>query len=158
MVSPQNEPIRVFVDSNVLIEGLFAPWSAPRAILILARAGVFRLVLSPYVELEVERALLNRLARDDEEGGRLIDDYALALRLLSPERTAHITREEYDAHRALIRHGNDVPVLVTAIKARPDWLITSNTEHFTPDVATRTGLRIVTPQEFLTRCGIRIHE
>jgi predicted nucleic acid-binding protein len=30
--------LRVFVDSNVLIEGLFAPWSASRAILILARA------------------------------------------------------------------------------------------------------------------------
>jgi predicted nucleic acid-binding protein len=51
-------PIRVFVDSNVLIEGLFAPWSSARAILILARASAFRLVLSPYVEVEVERALL----------------------------------------------------------------------------------------------------
>jgi hypothetical protein len=47
-VSALTGPIRIFVDSNVLIEGLFAPWSAARAILILARVGVFRLVLSPY--------------------------------------------------------------------------------------------------------------
>jgi predicted nucleic acid-binding protein len=146
--------LRVFVDSNVLIEGLFAPWSASRAILILARAGVFRLVLSPYVEAEVERALLKRLARDSEEGSRLIDDYALALKLLAPERTERITREEFDSHRSLIRHINDVPVLVTAIKAQPDWLVTANTEHFNADVAARTGLQIAAPREFLTKCRI----
>lgn len=144
---------RVFVDSNVIIEGLFAPWSAPRAILILARARLFRIVLSPYVEMEVERALLARLGRDEREGSRLIDDYALALELLEPERLDRISREEFDAHRGLIRHLNDVPVLVTAIKARPDWLVTSNREHFDDEVAARTGLRIVTPHEFLLRCG-----
>jgi hypothetical protein len=146
---------RVFPDSNVLIEGLFAPWSASRAILILARARLFRLVLSPYVEAEVERALLNRLARDATEGTRLIDDYALAMALLSPERTQRISSEEFAAHRALIRHVHDVPVLVTAIKAGPDWFITSNTAHFTAEVAARTGLRIVTPHEFLAQCRLQ---
>lgn len=68
----------------------------------------------------MERALLRRLARDAAEGARLIDDYSLALSLLAPERTGGITREEFAAHRALIRRVHDVPVLVTAIKARPD--------------------------------------
>ena len=148
-------PVRVFVDSNVLIEGLFAPWSASRAILVMSRAGVLRLVLSPYVEEEVERALLERFGKDEQEGSRLIDDYALALRLLQPERLPRITREEFVAHRASIRHGNDVPVLVTAIKARPDWLVTANTEHFTPEVVRRTGLAIVTPRAFLKLFGIQ---
>jgi predicted nucleic acid-binding protein len=147
--------LRVFPDSNVLIEGLFAPWSASRAILILARARAFRLVLSPYVEAEVERALLNRLARDPAEGSRLIDDYALALTLLAPERVDRITREELEAHRTSIRHVHDVPVLVTAMKSRPDWFVTSNTAHFTPEVAARTGLRIVTPNEFLAQCRLQ---
>lgn len=149
-------PVRVFVNSNVLIEGLFAAWSASRAILVLSRAGVLHLVLSPYVEEEVERALLNRYGADEREGGRLIDDYALALRLLQPERLERITPAEFVANRVLIRHGNDVPVLVTAIKARPDWLVTANTEHFTAEVARRTGLRIVTPPAFLKLFGIQI--
>jgi predicted nucleic acid-binding protein len=153
-LSAHKELTRVFIDSNVLIEGLFSSWSASRAILILARAGLFRLVLSPYVEVEVERALLNRLARDEEEGGRLIDDYALALRLLDPERTRRITSEEFQSHRSLIRPINDVPVLTAAILAQPDWLVTSNTEHFTPEVSSRTGLTIVTPHEFLRRFNI----
>jgi predicted nucleic acid-binding protein len=112
-------------------------------------------VLSPYVEIEVERALLDRFARDPVEGSRLLDEYALALSLLAPERTERISPEEFTAHRALIRHVNDVPVLVTAIKARPDWLVTANTEHFTPEVAARTGLRIVTPREFLAQCRLQ---
>jgi hypothetical protein len=103
---------RVFADSNVLVEGLFSPWSASRAILIMARVKLFRLVLSPYVEKEVERALLRRLNIDYEAGSRLIDDYALAMQLLNPERLDGITKEEFIANRHLIRHGNDVPVLV----------------------------------------------
>ena len=102
--------------------------------------------LSAYVEAEVERALLKRLAHDSEEGSLLIDDYALAPKLLAPERTERITREEFDSHRALIRHINDVPVLVTAIKAQPDWLVTANIEHFNADVAKRTGLRLLLPE------------
>jgi predicted nucleic acid-binding protein len=147
---------RVFVDSNVLIEGLFAPWSAARAVLILARVRLFRILLSPYVEMEVERALLARLESDESVGSRLIDDYALALKLLNPERLERlerISREEFNAHRGSIRHLNDVPVLVTAIKARPDWLVTSNTEYFDAEVMSRTGLRVVTPHEFLRKCG-----
>jgi len=154
-MKPAARSLRVFPDSNVLIEGLFAPWSASRAILILARARAFRLVLSPYVEAEVERALLNRLTGDPSEGARLIDDYALALTLLTPERVDRITGEELQAHRTSIRHVHDVPVLVTAIKSRPDWVVTSNVAHFTPEVAARTGLRIVTPHEFLARCRLQ---
>jgi predicted nucleic acid-binding protein len=152
-VSDASGPPRVFIDSNVLIEGLFAPWSAARAVLILARVRLFRILLSPYVEFEVERALLARLESDKIDGSRLIDDYARALKLLDPERLDRISREEFNAHRHSIRHLNDVPVLVTAIKARPDWLVTSNTEHFNADVMSRTGLRIVTPHEFLRKCG-----
>jgi predicted nucleic acid-binding protein len=149
-----NPAPRVFPDSNVLVEGLFSPWSVSRAILIMARAKLFQLVLSPYVEKEVERALLSRLNIDYERGSRLIDDYALALKLIAPERLDTITKEEFKAHRHLIRHGNDVPVLVTAIKAKPDWLVTANVEHFDEDVALRAGLRIVTPHGFLRQIGI----
>ena len=74
----------------------------------------------------------------DEGGSRLIDDYALALKLIAPERLDRITKEEFKAYRHLIRFmGNDVPVLVTAIKAKPDWLVTANVEHFDEDVALR---------------------
>src|SRR5215813_10690098 len=71
------------------------------------------------------------------------------------EKLDGITKEEFKTNRHLIRHGNDVPVLVTAIKAKPDWLVTANVEHFDEDVALRTGLRIVTPHGFLQQIGIQ---
>jgi len=35
-----------------------------------------------------------------------------------------------------------------AMEAKPDWLLTHSTKHFTQAVAQRTGLRIATPLEF----------
>ncbi len=48
----------------------------------------------------------------------------------------------------MIRHAADVPVLVSAINSKPDWLLTHNTKPFSPAVARRTGLRIGTPADF----------
>jgi predicted nucleic acid-binding protein len=50
--------------------------------------------------------------------------------------------------RNLIRHEADVPVLLSAMASKPDWLLTHNTKHFTKAVAQRTSLRIATPAEF----------
>ena len=49
---------RVFLDSGVLLEGLLAPWSASRAVLILSRRKVFKIILAEYVRGEVEDNLL----------------------------------------------------------------------------------------------------
>ncbi len=47
-------------------------------------------------------------------------------------------------------HAADLPILVSAILARPNWVMSSNDRHWNPDVARRTGPRIVTPLEFLS--------
>jgi hypothetical protein len=44
--------------------------------------------------------------------------------------------------------------LVSALKAAPDWFLTTNTRHFTKQVAARTQLKIVTPREFMA--GIKV--
>jgi predicted nucleic acid-binding protein len=54
----------------------------------------------------------------------------------------------------LIRHRADVPILVSAIQAKPDYLVTTNTRHFTVVVARCTGLKIVTPQQLIARITI----
>jgi hypothetical protein len=93
---------RLFFDSGVFLEALLVPWSASRALLILARHRVFRLVLADH----------------------------------------------------LIRHQADVPILVAALRARPDWLVTTNTRHFSAGVASRTALRICTPKALIA--GLRL--
>ena len=48
-------------------------------------------------------------------------------------------------------HLADVPVLVAAMNARTDYLVTLNRRHFVddPNVAARSGLRIGTPGDAL---------
>lgn len=145
---------RVFLDSGVLLEGLLAPWSASRALLILSRRRVFKIILAEYVRGEVEENLLELLASDPRLANETIDAYSTLLRLLEPEFIPLPSKQEIDRHRHLIRHQADVPVLVSALKAAPDWLLTTNTRHFTKQVALRTQLKIVTPQEFMT--GVRV--
>jgi hypothetical protein len=76
---------RVFLDSGVLLEGLLAPWSASRAVLILSRRRVFKIVLAKYVQGEVEDNLLELLASDSRLANDTINAYSTLLRLLSPE-------------------------------------------------------------------------
>jgi hypothetical protein len=132
------------------LEGLLAPWSASRAVLILSRRRVFKIILAEYVQGEVEDNLLELLASDSRLAIETIDAYSTLLQLLEPEFIPLPSKQEIDRHRHLIRHQADVPVLVSALKAAPDWFLTTNTRHFTKPVALRTQLKIVTPQEFTT--------
>jgi hypothetical protein len=115
----------------------------------LAVRRVFKIVLAENVRLEVERHLLKLLGEDPERGSQLIDAYDELMKLLRPEQIPLTTPEEVLSHRHLIRHEADVPVLVAAIKAQPDWLVTKNTHHFTEVVAQRTGLKIIHPDQFI---------
>lgn len=104
--------------------------------------------------MEVERNLLAILAHNPELATEAIDTYDTLLQLLKPERIPLPTKEEIANYRHLIRHQADVPVLVSALNASPDWFLTTNTRHFTPQVAARTGLKITTPQAFLQNLSI----
>jgi hypothetical protein len=136
--------------SGVLLEGLLAPWSASRAVLVLSRRRVFKIVLAEYVQGEVEDNLLELLASDAPAGSEIINVYGTLLRLLNPEFVPLPSKQEVERHRHLIRHQADVPVLVSAMNAAPDWFLTTNTRHFNKQVALRTRLRISTPQDFVS--------
>ena len=141
--------LRLFLDSNVLTGGIVAPWGLDKAVLSLCAARVCRLVLAEAVRDEVEENLLvhgGGLPTDQAEA--LIEDYRRLIQLTRPEVVPYPELEAVVANRRLIRHASDVPVLLSAMEAKPDWLLTHNTKHFTQAVAVRCGLRIATPVEF----------
>jgi predicted nucleic acid-binding protein len=141
--------IRLFLDSNVLTAGIISVWGLDKAVLSICAARVCRLVLAEVVREEVEENLVihaERLPALDAEG--LIEDYRRLINLTDPEVVPRPERTLVQSSRHLIRHEPDVPVLLSAIASRPDWLLTHNIKHFTPAVAKRTGLRIGTPTDF----------
>ena len=76
------------------------------------------------------------------------EDYVNLLKLASPESVSYPSKSDVLASRQLIRHEADVPVLLSAVQAQPDWLITHNKNHFTGEVAKRTKLQIGSPADF----------
>ena len=142
-------PPRVFVDSNVLLDGLISSWSASRAILILSVRKVFKIVLAENVIKEVEENLLELLGENPEQGKRLVNDYDKLIKLLKPEIVPLTTKEEVIRSRHLIKHFSDVPILVAGIKAVPDWFVTENIKHFSQAGAKRTGLNIIHPDQLI---------
>ena len=141
--------IRLLLDSNVLMGGIVSPWGLDKAMLSLCAAKVCRLVLAEVVRDEVEENLLlhaEHLPSADAE--QLIEDYRRLIQLANPQIVPYPPKDLVHSSRALIRHEADVPVLLSAMASRPDWLLTHNTTHFTKAVARRASLRIATPAEF----------
>ena len=147
----RSNPPRLFLDSNILTGGLIARWGLDKAVLSLCAARTCQMVLAEVVREEVERNLLRKALASGIEPAtteQLLADYDGLLRLAKPETIPLPSRESVVSSRHLIRHAADVPVLVSALTVQPDWLLTRNTDHFTPEVARKTGLRIATPQVF----------
>jgi Predicted nucleic acid-binding protein, contains PIN domain len=141
--------IRLFLDSNVLTGGIVSPWGLDKAVLSLCAAKVCKLVLAEVVRDEVEENLLMQAQRlESIDGEQLIEDYRRLIELANPELIPYRAKSTVLLSRHLIRHEADVPVLLSAIAGKPDWLLTHNIKHFTKTVAQRTSLRIATPAEF----------
>ena len=77
-----------------------------------------------------------------------MEGYRRLLSLTNPELVPRPPEDLINSSRHLIRHAADVPVLLSAMACKPDWLLTHNTKHFTKTVAQRTSLRIATPADF----------
>lgn len=147
MTAPRR--LRLFLDSNVLTAGIVSSWGLDKAVLSLCAAKVCRLVLGEIVRDEVEENLLLHAGRlPSLDADQLIEDYRRLIKLSHPEIVPYPDKDLVRASHGLIRHAADVPVLLSAMAAKPDWVLTHNTRHFTKVVAQRTSLCIATPAEF----------
>jgi predicted nucleic acid-binding protein len=150
--------IRLFLDSNVLTGGIVSPWGLDKATLSLCAARVCKLVLAEVVRAEVEENMLlhaQRLPALDAD--QLIEDYRRLIKLTNPEVVPYPDKDLVRSSRHLIRHAPDVPVLLSAMASKPDWLLTHNTKHFTKAVGVKTALRIATPAEFFRALSALFH-
>jgi predicted nucleic acid-binding protein len=150
--------IRLFLDSNVLTGGIVSPWGLDKASLSLCAARVCKLVLAEVVRDEVEENLLLHAERlPSLDADRLIEDYRRLIKLTNPELVPYPDDDLVGSSQHLIRHAADVPVLLSAVASKPDWLLTHNTKHFTKTVAQRASLRIATPAEFFRALSALFH-
>lgn len=143
-----NSP-KLLLDSNIITDGLLSRFGLSKSVLALCAAKTCRMVLSEWVKIEVERNILKKVGvLPEEDVEQLIEDYEGFIRLAKPLKIPLAEESRIIANRSLIRHFADVPVVLAAIDAQADWIVTRNREHFTDDVAGKIGIRIASPAEF----------
>ncbi len=142
---------KLLLDSNIITDGLFSRFGLSKSVLSLCAAKTCKFVLSEWVRIEVERNILKKIGvLSEEDVEQLVEDYQGFLKLARPLKIPLAEESRVIANRALIRHFADVPVVLAAMDARADWLITRNRDHFTDEVAEKIGIRIASPGEFFT--------
>lgn len=137
--------INLFLDSSALIAGIVSAKGAARALLLLAEGGQIAITISEQVLAETERAIARKvpLALSDLRQA-ILASQAKIVRDPSPD--------EVSARPNLISHPADTPIVLAAIQAKVDYLVTLNRKHFIddPEVARRSGLNIGTPGDALS--------
>ena len=143
--------IKLFFDSSALIAGIISDTSAARALLLLAEDQRIVISVSEQVIVEVERNIAKKIPKILQLAREMIRASNVII-YKDP------SKEEVREHLNWISHQADVPILVSAAKAKVDFLVALNTKHFLedPQVSFRSGLRIGTPGDALSFVRNRI--
>lgn len=138
--------IRVFLDSNVIFSGLYSSKGAPGIILDRFISGRLTVVLSRQVLEEVVRTIKRAVPE-------VLPSLEQLLVNCPPEVVKDPSLEELKKWLGLMNPG-DAPILGAALSAQPDYFITGDKHLFaSPQLSKKSGLRFVTPAEFLRLTG-----
>ena len=136
--------LRVMVDTTVLIAGSGWPrW--PHEVLLAGLRGEFQLVLCPYALEQAHRKLRERFPEH-------LKRFEESLSQAHLEIVADPSAAELEQHKGLIRDETDVPIVLAAINAGVDYLISEDKDLTAQDATTaelRQHLRILLPGIFL---------
>lgn len=135
--------LRIFLDTNVIFSALYSS-EGPSAILLERfLEGKLTIVISQQVLAEVVRTIKIKLPD-------ALPSLQKLLISVPPEIVKNPTPEDV-IHWAQVIDPEDAAILAAAVVAQPDYLITGDKHFFeNPDIAHKSGLRIVTPAEFLS--------
>ena len=136
--------VRVFLDSNVILSGLLSEKGAPRTILDLLTLKLPFLVGSTgrYNLIEIERNLEKKMPEILSVYKRYLPKLHLKI--------IHLPRQEELREFSGKIANKDVPVLVSAIQSKADFLLTGDKQHFgkMKDLD-KYPFHVVTPSEFI---------
>lgn len=129
--------MRIVLDTNVVVSGLWPPFGPPGEIVTRVAAGVLPLCLDERIVREYRDVLARpRLGFAAERVEAL---------LAQAEATGEFVLATPLPHR--LPDPDDDAFLEVAAAAKVDFLVTGNLRHFPPRL--RAGVRVVSPREFL---------
>lgn len=132
----RTEPVRVCLDADVVIAGLFSRTGASHAILVLGEVGLMHLVLPQAAVDEILRNLQQKLPEALPHFDRFLR--AVAVEVCRP------TAADRKQARQLA-HDKGVPIMAAALSSGATILVTHNTRHF----KSTERVRVVRPRKLL---------
>ena len=143
--------MKVFVDASVLFSAVISLTGASRELLCYAVSGKVRLVVSPYVLVEVENHLAQKAplnAYRFEQIKTIVD-----FEVVQPTQAAVEAAAQYTVQK-------DAPVVAAAKRADCSYLTTYDRRHLIDpqEVAARSGLKIMAPDKILEVIRQQIEE
>jgi predicted nucleic acid-binding protein len=136
--------VRVFLDSNVILSGLLSERGAPRIMLDLLSLGLPFLMgaTGRYNLIEIERNLKKKMPN-------LLPLFKAYLPKLNLKVIPLPRPEEVRDFSGQIAE-KDIPVLISAIRSKVDFLVTGDKQHFGKmKELDKYPFHVVTPSEFL---------
>lgn len=134
----ENNAFRVFVDTNIFISAIHSKKNVSRK-LLLTLSEKHQLLLCTYTLMEISSVITKRFPHKLTEWDHLLTLLEFEL-IYTPENPS-----DYSA--PYIRDEKDLPVLVSAIIAKPDMMITGDKDFFTKEI--QGYLTVYSPSEFL---------
>ena len=134
----------IFLDSSALFAGIVSAEGASRALSLLGERRLIVITVSEQVVAETERALARKVPQ-------ALLYFREALRSTGLRIVRDPSSEDVEAHQDIVSHPPDVPIVLAAMRAKVNYLVTLNRRHFIddPTVAARSGLRIGAPRDAL---------
>jgi predicted nucleic acid-binding protein len=142
------EPLKVFVDADVLIAGAVSPSteSASVVILQLGSLTLLQCLISEQVRMEAIRNIQKKVPRAEKALAALID---AAVEVVGDPVADNLKGYEGQADP------KDLPILVAAIENNCSYLVTFNTRHYYP---TRGPIVVVKPGDLLVQIRGKVAE
>jgi predicted nucleic acid-binding protein len=137
-------PLRVFLDSNIILSGLLSDKGAPRIILDLLSIELPFLIglTGRYNLVEIERNLRKKMPG-------IVSVYKAYFPKLNLKIIPLPRKEDLKEYFGKIAD-KDIPVLISAIRGKADFLVTGDKQHFEKlKIRGEYPLRIVSPSEFI---------
>ncbi len=136
----------IFLDSSALFAGVVSATGAARALLQLGECEDVDLTISEFAVTESERSLGSKSPQHLPDLRNFIINARLNI-----IRDPAPTPTEIAENLYLISDPTDVPILLSAMKAKADFLATHSRKHFLddPKVSENSGLKIGTPGDAL---------
>jgi putative PIN family toxin of toxin-antitoxin system len=129
--------VRIVLDTNVLVSGLWSPFGPPGEIVRLVAAGALPLCLDERVLAEYQEVLARPWFGFDP---RRVQSLLLQAEAMGEFVLASPLRER-------LPDPDDEAFLGVALAAHADFLVTGNLRHFPARL--RQGVAVVSPREFI---------